>query len=150
MTGNMILATSNDQTKVDSHHRIVRDRKGDHRRRIRITEVDQGLKHSSHRQIRTTEVNRLNPEDLTREMAPLSHGQVTKDIPQKGINRIQGMVTEDKEMLEIGQSNGRLHRNRTVDLTGSSHRHRTPRRARWKNGKRRRRPNCMRLLTNQR
>jgi hypothetical protein len=150
MTGNMILATSNDQTEVGSHHRIDRDRKGDHRRQTRITEVDQGLKHSSHRQTRTTEINHLNLEDLAREMAHLSHGRVTKDIPPKGINRIQETATESKGMPEIDQSNVRLHHNRTVDLTGSSHHHRIPRRAQWKNGKRRRRPNCMRLLTNQR
>jgi hypothetical protein len=150
MIGNMILATSNDQTEVGSHHQIARDRKGDQRRQIRITEVDQGLNHSSHRQTRTTEVNHLNPEGLTREMLPLSHGRITKDIPQKRINRIQEMATENKGMPEIGQSSARLHRNRTADLTASSHHHRTPRRAQWKNGKRRRRPNCTRLPTNQR
>ena len=96
MIGNMILGISNEQTEVDNHHRIVQDRKGVHRRQIRITEVDQGLKHNRHCQIRTTEVNRPSPEDLTHGMALLSNGQVTKDKPQKGTTRIQGMVTGSK------------------------------------------------------
>lgn len=146
----MILAISNDQTEVDNHHQIVQDHKGVHRHQIRITEVDQDLKHNRHCQIRTTEVNYLSPEDLIRELALISNGQVTKDKPQKGTTRIQEMVTGSKEMSEIGQINDRLRRNRTVVLARSCHHHKTPRKAQWKCGKRRRRPECMRLLTNQR
>jgi hypothetical protein len=150
MIGNMILAISNEQTEVDNHHRIVQDRKGVHRRQIRITEVDRDLKHNRHCQIRTTEVNRLNPEDLIHEMAILNNGPVTKDKPQKEIHKIQGMATGSKEMSEIAQINSRLRHNRMVDLARSCHRHRIPRKAQWKSGKRRRRPECTRLLTNQR
>lgn len=144
----MILATSNDQTEVDRHHRIVQDRKG---RPIRIIEVDRDLMHSHLCQIRTTEVNHLRPEDLIREMALLSHGPVTKANPHNETNRIQEMATGSKGLPEIGQSNDRLRRNRMADLTRSRRRrHMIPRKAQWKSGKRRRRPECMRLLTNQR
>lgn len=120
----MILAISNDQTEVDNHHQIVQDHKGVHRHQIRITEVDQDLKHNRPCQIRTTEVNYLSPEDLIREVALISNGQVTKDKPQKGTTRIQEMVTGSKEMSEIGQINDRLRRNRTV--VGRSGTDRTP------------------------
>ena len=149
MIGNMILAISNEQTEVDNHHRIDQDRKGVHRRQTRITEVGHDPKHSRHCQIKTTEANHLNPEDLTHGMAHLSNGRVTKDMPQKGTHRILEMVTGSKEMSEIAQINGRLRRNQMVDLVRSCHRHRTPRKAQWKSGKRRRRPECMRLPTNQ-
>lgn len=141
----MILATSNDQTEVDRHHRIVQDRKG---RQIRIIEVDQGLMHSCLCQIKTTEVNHLTPKGLIREMALLVHGPVTKANPQNETNRIQEMATGSKGLPEIGQSNDRLRRNRMADLTRSSNHDRIPRKAQWKSGKRRRRPECMRLLTN--
>jgi hypothetical protein len=144
--GHMILATSNGQREVDLHHRIVQDHKG---RQIRIIEVDQDLMHSSYRQIRTIEVNHLSPEALIREMALPSHGRVTKAKKRNEINMIREMTQGSKKLLEIGQINGHLRRNRMVDPTRSSHRHRTPRRVQWRSGKQRRRPECMKPLTSQ-
>jgi hypothetical protein len=115
----MILAISNDQTEVDNHHRIAQDRKGVHRQQIRITELDQDLKHNRQCRTRTTEASHLSPEGPTHGMVVLSNGRVTKGTPQKGINRTQEMVTGSKEMSEIAQINDRLRRNRTVDLARS-------------------------------
>lgn len=122
----MILATSNDQTEVDRHHRVVQDRRG---RRIKIIEVDQGLMHSRLCQIETTEVNHLSPEALIPGTVLLSHGRVTQANPQNEINRTREMATGSQGLPEIGQTNGRLRRNRMADSTRSSRRHKIPRKA---------------------
>jgi hypothetical protein len=148
--GSTILGISNDQIEAGTYPRTALDRKDHHRCQTNLTATEQGLKDNHHRQTRTTEVNRLSLEDMTRGTAPLSNGQATKVNLQSGFIRIRGMVSGSRGTSEIGQRNSHHRRIRMVDLVRDSRRRRNQRRVQWRSGKRKRRRECTRLPTDQR